>query len=523
MQPSPRYVVQISELNDEEPRATIVHMQHTPVERYKYKSQILATLAVSLGPFAAGLGKGYSSPAIASLQDQLPASSTSSSFPQTYRTSSSSNLSSVHATVNVNMFTVNNQQASWVASLSLLGALFGAIFGGLAMKYGRKNVLLATAVPFSISWILTLFAINVEMMYATSFIAGFCCAIILTVSQVYISEISDPNIRGCLSAILKVFNQVGVLISFIMGAYLNWRQLAMAISLAPVALFFTILYVPETPSYLVLTGRFDEAAESLQWLRGGTCYEIHKELVTIKNNVIRMRRRNSQYGNFSDIVNKLWHPILITCCLMFFQRFSGVNAFNFYAVSIFRQILDGINPHGGAIAMSFVQLLASLVSGLLIDSVGRLPLLITSSSFMSIALAAFGSYAYFEEVNHTVDTIHTHAQSISNQYDWIPLLCVLTFTIAFSLGISPISWLLVGELFTLEYRGLGSALAMSFSYGCAFIGVKTFVDFRDALGLYGAFWMYSAMAVAGLCFIVCFVPETKGRDLYEMDDNFLKS
>lgn len=97
---------------------------------------------------------------------------------------SASNLSAIHATVNVNVFTVTNQQASWVASLSLLGALFGAIFGGLAMKFGRRNVLLATAVPFSVSWILTVFAVNVQMMYATSFIAGFCCAIILTVSQV---------------------------------------------------------------------------------------------------------------------------------------------------------------------------------------------------------------------------------------------------------------------------------------------------------------------------------------------------
>lgn len=313
-----------------------------------------------------------------------------------------------------------------------------------------------------------------------------------------------------------------------MGAYLNWRQLAMAISVAPIALFFTILYLPETPSYLVLTGRIEEAAKSLQWLKGGTYYEIQKELATIKNNVMKSRlstcrRRPSQYGNLGDIVEKLWHPIAITCGLMFFQRFSGANSFSFYAVSIFRQTFGGMNPHGGAIAVSFVQLLASLLSGLLIDSIGRLPLLITSSMFMSIALAAFGSYAYFEEVNESMRRYHTHTQDPSIQYDWIPLLCVLIFTIAFSLGISPISWLLVGELFPLEYRGLGSALAMSFSYGCAFVGVKTFIDFKEALGLHGAFWLYSAVAVAGLCFVVCFVPETKGRDLQEMDHNFLRS
>lgn len=107
-------------------------------------------------------------------------------------------------------------------------------------------------------------------------------------------------------------------------------------------------------------------------------------------------------------------------------------------------------------------------------------------------------------------------RGLAANHDWIPLLCVLVFTVAFSLGISPISWLLISELFPLQYRGAGSSLATSFSYACAFVGVKTFVDFQQALGLHGAFWLYAAISVCGLCFVVCCVPETKGRDLDEM-------
>ncbi|GLH00779.1 Facilitated trehalose transporter Tret1-1 [Gryllus bimaculatus] len=106
--------------------------------------------------------------------------------------------------------------------------------------------------------------------------------------------------------------------------------------------------------------------------------------------------------------------------------------------------------------------------------------------------------------------------SLGPQHDWVPLLCVLVFTVAFSLGISPISWLLIGELFPLECRELGGALATCFSYVCAFVGVKTFVDFRQALGLHGAFWLYAAVSLAGLGFVVVCVPETKGRDLDEL-------
>lgn len=162
-----------------------------------------------------------------------------------------------------------------------------------------------------------------------------------------------------------------------------------------------------------------------------------------------------------------------------------------------------MNPHVCATAAAFVQLLASMLSGLLIDTVGRIPLLIVSSVFMSLALASFGSYVYYDTVATkllaTTNAYDVSAASSSANMDWIPLLCVLLFTVAFSLGtgtnqfsfirenlnkkkcvtgISPISSLLVAELFPLEYRGIGSSIATSFSYFCAFLSVKTFVDFK---------------------------------------------
>lgn len=127
-----------------------------------YKSlQIVAALAVSLGPLAAGLGKGYSSPAIASLQE----------------------LQIRNQHTNYSSFSVSDQEASWVASLSLLGALFGGMFGGMAMQHGRKRVLAIISLPFSLSWILTVFAKSVETMFITAFIGGFCCAIVNLCTQ----------------------------------------------------------------------------------------------------------------------------------------------------------------------------------------------------------------------------------------------------------------------------------------------------------------------------------------------------
>ncbi|XP_050669330.1 uncharacterized protein LOC126968378 isoform X2 [Leptidea sinapis] len=119
--------------------------------------QVIAALAVSLAPFSAGLGKGYSSPAIASLQG--PGNSTRRDFQLT------------------------DQQASWLASLSLLGALFGGMAGGAAMRHGRRRVLSLAAAPCSLSWLLTVVATSVRMMCITAFLGGFCCSILTMLSQ----------------------------------------------------------------------------------------------------------------------------------------------------------------------------------------------------------------------------------------------------------------------------------------------------------------------------------------------------
>ena len=84
--------------------------------------------------------------------------------------------------------------------------------------------------------------------------------------------------------------------------------------------------------------------------------------------------------------------------------------------------------------------------------------------------------------------------------NWLPMLCVLTFVAAYSVGLNPISWLLVGEIFPLEFRETGTSLATGFSYVCAFVGVKTFVDLREAVGLHGTFWTYAVISFLGLLF-----------------------
>lgn len=200
-----------------------------------------------------------------------------------------------------------------MASLSMLGAWFGAMIGDWIMRRGRRLALRVTSLPLAAAWVITGVAPRVELVYVTSFIGGFCCSVITMVAQVrlmeterleidrcvarvnflpqvYISEISMPGIRGCLSAMLKVLGHVGVLLSYIAGTYLNWRQSALLVAVAPSMLFLGTLFIPETPSYLVLNGKDEEAASSLQWLRGEHV-DIRHELQVIPKFAVSLNLR----------------------------------------------------------------------------------------------------------------------------------------------------------------------------------------------------------------------------------------
>lgn len=129
--------------------------------------------------------------------------------------------------------------------------------------------------------------------------------------------------------------------AFATGAFLDWRQLALLISVAPAAMSLAVLKLPESPGWLVLSGRDEEAIESLRWLRGDDV-DLHLELSSLKAHLIARAVPRSDPGL---LLKTLRTPALIACGLMFFQRFSGANAFHFYAVSVFRQTFGGTNPH----------------------------------------------------------------------------------------------------------------------------------------------------------------------------------
>lgn len=161
--------------------------------------------------------------------------------------------------------------------------------------------------------------------------------------QVYVSEIAHPEIRGCLSAVLKMGGEIGTLSSFTLGAFLDWRQLAMVGAGGPILFFFAILLVPETPSFLLYHGREEEASKAMSWLRSSKD-DVASEIATLRSNISTKHKSFFPRCSSSEFP---FRQLFITCSLMFFQKFSGVTVFHHYAVPIFKQVTRVKNVRGG--------------------------------------------------------------------------------------------------------------------------------------------------------------------------------
>lgn len=220
--------------------------------------QIVAAIAVSLGSMVVGFSSAYTSPALVSMTDR-----------------------------NITSFEVSDQAKSWIGGLMPLAGLAGGICGGPLIEYlGRRNTILATSIPFIVSGLLIACAVDVGMVLAGRALSGFCVGIASLSLPVYLGETLQPEVRGTLGLLPTAFGNIGILICFVAGKYMNWSELAYLGAALPIPFFILMFLIPETPRWYVSKGKESQARKAMQWLRGkqanvepelkGKCLEMNR-------------------------------------------------------------------------------------------------------------------------------------------------------------------------------------------------------------------------------------------------------
>lgn len=439
------------------------------------RNQVLASLCATFGGLVAGLTLGYTSPAGPDLEK-----------------------SSLH---------LDSSQLSLIGSMMPLGALFGGLACGAAMdRFGRRTTMVLINLPAMLGWLLITYAGSFGMILAGRIFTGFATGCTTVVGPTYVGEVCEARIRGTMGAGFQFQVTLGILLSYVIGMYAHWNYLAMASAFFPAAWLLLLCWMRESPVWLLENDREAEALDTLTWLRGADA-DVTGEM----NGMLqKIRESRAHQASLTDLVTKRENrrPFILSLMLMLLQQLSGINAVIFYATDIFKDAGSTIDPNIATIIVGVVQMLSTFAGVVLVDRLGRKMLLLLSDAIMAVCLLALGVYFYLKSVDNADDL------------GWLPLVSLMLYIFAFSVGFGPIPWLMMGELFAPEVKGTASGVATFFNWTLAFIVTLTFTPLVDGITEAGVFWLFCAICFAGVGYVTVFCYETKGKTLQEIQDHF---
>jgi SP family galactose:H+ symporter-like MFS transporter len=406
-------------------------------------------------------------------------------------------------------FGLNDFMKGLVVSAVLIGALIGASMGGtLADRYGRRRMILVAAIIFGVGAIGTSVTPDVIILIIGRIIVGIAIGMASFIAPLYISEMSPPRIRGTLVTFNQLFITIGIVISYLVDfglslalpSTINWRFMLGLAIIPTVILFVAMIYMPNSPRWLVSNGKMDLARSTLIELRKKD--DVSDELNEITNSL------NKQKGGRKELFSPLIKPaIIVGVGLAIFQQVTGINTIIYYAPTIFQNV--GF-PSSAAI---FVAVLVGLmnvgftvVALLLLDRLGRRVLLLIGLAGMSGSLILLGIVFFLP--------------ALLSQAGTLAVVSLMAYVAFFAIGLGPVFWLLISEIYPLKVRGLAMSIVTDVNWGANLIIALTFLTLVQLLGFSSTFWIYAAVGIGALIFTYLYVPETKHRTLEEIEEHW---
>ena len=403
-------------------------------------------------------------------------------------------------------FSLTQLQVEIVVSCVLIGALIGAMTGGvLADRFGRRRVIIATATLFVGGAIVTALSPTFTLLISGRIIVGAAIGVASFTTPLYISEVSPVKIRGRLVSINQVALTSGIVISYLVDYALadiqGWRWMFGLAAVPAAILAVGMFWLPESPRWLVSKNLIDSARTVLERIR--RTKDVGTELKDIQSSL------EVQSGGWRDLFTPLIRPALIVGVgLAILQQITGINTVIYYAPMIFE--FTGAKSASASIlatiGVGVVNVAMTVVALLLVDRVGRRPLLLIGLTGMIIGLGVLG--------------LAFQLPSLSGSLGWIAELSLMLYVGAFAIGLGPVFWLLISEIYPLKIRGVAMSVATSANWGANLFVALTFLTLIQATGRSSTFWIYGLVGIGAWLFTWFYVPETKGRSLEDIESHW---
>ncbi|XP_026819652.1 sugar transporter ERD6-like 6 [Rhopalosiphum maidis] len=437
--------------------------------------QIAACIVASLPVFMAGIVLGWPSPVMEYMSaGQAPVSLTSA-------------------------------QMSWMVACIDIGNFAMAVPAGWLMdQIGRKYAVTASAPIMFVGWMFILFGRQVWCLFVARLLHGAAVGIAWVVAPAYVGEMASIRIRGKLSLLVQLSYALGLLFSYfagwLLGDYITLTIASACVSVMSGVLF---LFLPESPYYLMLDGRPDDAAKCLWSLRSYTDDDLQTELLSVKDSISNNRNK----GSIGDLLNRDRWPLVIVIVLAVLQMACGAGVLEAYAASIMSN--TRISTNALAVYLGLVVLVAAVPFALVVDRCGRRPLMIVS---------CFGTAA----CHASVATVLWCRDVVG--HSWLPLFGSIAGAQFFiNVGLMPLLSVVQCEYFPSDTRALADTAVVMAVTITSTVMITTYQPLADALGVSANFIVYSVASLAGGLFCCLFMPETKRKSFAEIQVDFHKT
>jgi SP family arabinose:H+ symporter-like MFS transporter len=400
-------------------------------------------------------------------------------------------------------FGLSELQTEVAAGSLLLGCVFGAaVAGWLSDRFGRRRILIFSALLFAASALGAALPRNLDEFVAARFAGGLAVGAASVLAPLYIAEVSPPRIRGRLVALNQMAIVSGILLAYLINWSLSfagptgWRWMFASAAVPAAAFLIALFFVPESPRFLVETGREPEALAVLCRVSGEA--RARQELVEIREAIA------AESGTLAELFQPgMRRALAVGVALAILQQITGINTVLFYGSIIFQERVGGHTESaaiGANVYIGLVNFLATIVALWIIDRTGRRPLLMFSAGVMAVCQVALGA-----------------AFLIQPPPALLVLAIMLVLLGAFAVGLGPGVWVVLSEIYPTRVRGRAMSIAtVSLWIACVAL-TMTFLSLARAITISGAFWLYGFWCLLMYLIVWRWTPETKGRTLEEIE------
>jgi len=406
----------------------------------------------------------------------------------------------------IRAFSLNDFGLGWAFSSLLFGCVVGCFIAGrLTDRYGRKRLLIIVAGLFAVTSLATAAATSFTAFVSARFLGGLAVGAVSLISPMYVSEVSPASIRGRMGALYQLAIMVGIITSYGINYLLrnsgndNWRWMFLTGILPSIAFLLLVTLAPETPRFLALHGKKEDAYKVLERIGGAA--NAHTELAEI------MASQHKETKTLRNLMRPgVRRALAVSAGLAILIHVSGVNTIIDYAPTIFQSAGWKVD---GALASTFIvgmtEFLFTILSFWFIDRYGRKPLYVIGSFGMALSLAAL-----------VVAVLAGHFHGL------IVLVLILVYLAFFATCIGPVFWTLVPEIFPNDVRGMAMTVPVLTQWVANAFVVLLFPYAFHVIGKALTFGFLALMSLAQGIFTWAYVPETKNKRLEEIEEYWVK-